>query len=325
MERAEFSVDNGDGWTLDIKRYWRPDRLRPARPALLFIPGYCMNTFILAFHPTGRSLVEFLADDGYDVWTANLRGQGDSIHQGGDRTVSFAAWCDADVPAAIAFVQARSPGLQRKVVLIGCSLGGTVVYGVLARQRYTDRIIAAITIGAPLRWPRLARWARPFVWPAAVGRVRIRGTRTVARTLLPIARRVPSALSIYMSPDHIQLDRADVLTQTVDDPEPGINEALVRWLKDGDLWIGQTNITEQLRWARLPILAAFGNADGIVPTRVARRVAEFAAAGTVTLLEVGDEQIPFAHADMFISDHAEDRVFIPVARWLSNLDGHRGR
>ena len=32
--------------------------------------------------------------------------------------------------------------------------------------------------------------------------------------------------------------------------------------------------------------------------------------------KVGDDHVKFAHADMFVSDYAQEMVFLPVAQWL---------
>ena len=326
MEHQHFFVDNGDDWLLDIKRYISPARRRPGRPPLLFVPGYCMNTFILAFHPSARSLVAYLADAGYEVWTANLRTQGDARTKGTVPLASFSDWCDVDVPTAIDFVLKNSTTGQSELILLGCSLGGTVVYGYLARRPHNHRLRAAVAMGAPLQWPPAPRWTTPLLaWPQLLRWIRLRGTRSIARTLLPIARRVPSILSVYMNTEHIALDRADLLTKTVDDPDPGINEDLVRWIRQRDLFIGPTNVTTALAQVNLPILSIYANGDGIVPPRVARRVVDLMPAGQVTTLEVGDDKIRFAHADMFINHHAESRVFAPLHNWLEAHQGQHPR
>src|SRR5687768_8488912 len=111
------AVDNRDGWKLDIKQYsMKPDpRLRP----ILIIPGYCMNTFILAYHPRGASLVEYLCSQGFEVFTANLRGQGDSERAPhGSRRIGFRELGLVDLPAAIEHTLSQTE--QDRLHLIGC-------------------------------------------------------------------------------------------------------------------------------------------------------------------------------------------------------------
>ena len=275
-----------------------------------------MNTFILAFHPTGRSLVAFLADEGYEVWTANLRTQGDTLGPSGP--ASLQDWCDVDVPAVVEYVLRHTASERKSAVLMGCSLGGSLVYAYVARRPRHHHLCAAVAIGAPLRWPAPPSWARPLLQRRSwLAHVRIRGTRTIARTLLPVVRRLPILISPYMNAEHIDLARGDVLTQTVDDPDPGINADMVGWLEQRDLIVGPTNITLGLKAAKLPLLAIYANRDGIVRPEIAAAVTDFAHPNYLTTIEVGRDDLPFAHADMFINDHAEVEVFTPLAAWLA--------
>ena len=76
------------------------------------------------------------------------------------------------------------------------------------------------------------------------------------------------------------------------------------------------NITQALSRVDLPLLSIFANSDGIVPPEAARSVQRAIGSSDLTLMEVGDDRIPFAHADMFINDHVEAQVFSPMVKWL---------
>jgi hypothetical protein len=75
LQTIEHFVDNGDGWQLSLFQTWDPARLAPGRNPVLIVPGYGMNSFIFSFHPRGLSLEGYLADAGFEVWRADLRGQ----------------------------------------------------------------------------------------------------------------------------------------------------------------------------------------------------------------------------------------------------------
>ena len=47
----------------------------------------------------------------------------------------------------------------------------------------------------------------------------------------------------------------------------------------------------------------------------------FHAVGSVykEVLHVGDERTPFAHADMFVANDAQTRVYEPIADWLARV------
>ncbi len=305
-----------DGWRLELKAYAPINAPAEPRPPILLIPGYCMNTFILGFHPRGTPLIGYLQQAGFEVWSANLRGQGESQRVGGERRISFGQLALRDLPAAIDYVlgQTRAESL----VGIGCSLGGAVIYSYLAHRPQDHRLLSMVGLGAPLRWDDVHPLVKvAFRSPRLAGALPIAKTRAIARRALPIARKVPKVLSIYMNPDHIDLSRVDQLTMTVDDPNRHLNKQIAHWVKNKDLVVEGLNITQGMGAVNLPLLSIFANADGIVPPPAARSVANAIGSSDLTLMQVGDQAIPFAHADMFINDHVEDRVFAPLVAWLN--------
>lgn len=316
MRLTTHDVDNQDGWRLDIKQYVDPEHRNPALPPILIIPGYCMNTFILAFHPRGTSLVEYLTRHGFEVFTANLRGQGDSeLMNGGSRRVGLRELSLVDLPAAVRFTLEQTG--RDNLHLVGCSLGGAIVYAYLAHHPETHRIASVVAMGAPLRWEE----SHPLLKVVFSSRrlasiVNIRGTRGLARRALPIARRIPRLLDLYMNTAQIALEEADQLVQTIDDPHPYLNVQIVNWVRTGELIVAGKNVAEGLRRVNVPLLNVFANADGIVPPGAARSVGSVLGSDEIQHLEVGDDQGWYAHADMFISDQAERTVFEPMARWL---------
>lgn len=322
VERERTWLYNGDGWRLDIKRYWDRARRDPAKRPILIIPGYCMNTFILAHHPRGTSLVQYLAEAGYEVFTANLRGQGDSQRTGVESRVGFREICLVDLPKVVAHVHGVAQASDPTPTAVGCSLGGTYLFGYLAHHPTTHGLGGLIGMGAPLRWTRLHPLLRvAFRSPRLASVVRVSGTRGLAKAALPLARRVPGLLSLYMNTAHIDLSDAATLTQTVDDPHPYLNVQIAHWARGGDLKVAGLDVTRALAQVRLPYLGVYANGDGIVPPEVARSPQGILGSADLTLLEAGDDAVWFAHADMFINDHAEARVFAPMVRWLDARGG----
>lgn len=312
-ERLHFE-DNTEGWLLEIRQFWDPERLEPSRNPIVMIPGYGMNTFILNYHPRGTSMVAYLVARGFEVWTANLRGQGGSRRVGGDRSFGFAELSLVDVPRVIDFVRANTRTKTPKVDAVGCSLGATFLYAYLAHHP-ADVIQNLVAVGGPLRWDEVHPLVKvAFHSPALVGAIPMFGTRELARRVLPIAKRVPKLLSVYMNSELVDLSAAEMLVQTVDDPVPRLNKQIAHWINAKDLVVRGVNVTEALRGRELRTLAILANADGVVPEGTARSIE--GVLSPVEVLRVGDPKNWFAHADLFISDQAQARVFEPLARWL---------
>lgn len=307
------------GWALDVRRYVRPGLGVPRRRPVLLVPGYCMNTTPLGFHPSGLSMIEFLVERGFEVWTSNLRGQGESRSLGGARDVGFRVLALEDLATAIRHVREHTETGTDRVDVVGCSLGGTYIFAYLAHHPETHGVGSVVGIGAPLRWLN----ANPllklvFASPTLTRRLRVSGTRRMAGFVLPlVARRAPRLLSLYMNASIVDLSQPEELIDTVEDPIPKLNSEIARWFKSGDLVVDGLNITTALGEIDRPLLCVVANRDGIVPPDAARSALEVMRAPASTELAVGDDETWFAHADLFISRPAQERVFAPLADWLA--------
>ncbi|MCS6912950.1 MAG: alpha/beta fold hydrolase [Myxococcales bacterium] len=316
MLTERLGATTRDGWRLDLKRTWSAAHLRPGSRPVLIVPGYGMNAFIFGFHPRGTSLERCLAEQGLEVWSVNLRGQGGSCPLRRDAPgPSLRAHAEEDLEAALAAVLQHSRTGAERVDVIGCSLGGSLVYAHLALCP-GHRVGALVAVGAPLRWVGVPRVVRLLASPQLVGALRLGGTRRLAAVGLRLAGRVPGLLSVYMNPRHVDLAAAGQLVQTVEDPAPGTTRDIAQWVRSGDLWLRGINITEAMRRVDRPLLLVVSNRDGIVPEAAALSAAQVWGGPNVQVLRVGDEQDWFAHADLFIADAAPERVFAPMARWL---------
>lgn len=320
-EITHEETPNGDGWALSLRRtvcrapHPSGDE-RPPRPVLI-VPGYGMNSFIFGFHPGGRSLEHHLAWRGFEVWSVDLRGHGRSRSTGG----ALKGWglgelATVDTAAAVAHVLARTATGAAEVDLIGCSLGTAIV---LAHAALGDRarLGSLVAFGGPLRWSRVHPLvAAAFRSPRLAAALPIRGTRRLAGLALPLLLKTP-LLSIYLNPRSSDMTRWREMIATVEDPVQQINGEIARWILDRDLTLAGTNITRAVEGLPNPLLCIVARQDGIVPAETARSPYVHSGAAVKALLEVGDDALPHAHADLFLSREAEARVFEPMARWLA--------
>ncbi len=326
LQTEHHQISTPDGWLLSVRRaLCEPqapgEAARPADgPPLAIVPGYGMNSFIFGFHPTGRSFVEALRDGGSDVWCLDMRGQGESRYTGGGCPLRRLGWGLAelaftDLKCALEHI-ARVTGYER-VDTIGCSLGGSLVYAYAARF-HGERLGRVVAMGAPLLMVRphpalrLASLAGPLL-----GLLPMRGTRRMARYGLPLlARHLPRALSIYMNADIVDTSRAAELCQTVEDPRRRINREVARWIRRGRLVADGMDVARGLRGLQLPCLLVIASGDGIVNPATCRSVTRYLGSEQVSELVVGDVALHVAHADLFVSDIADEQVFQPIISWL---------
>ncbi|MBL8739828.1 MAG: alpha/beta fold hydrolase [Myxococcales bacterium] len=317
MKTLQHFVSNGDGWHLSLYQTWDPDKLRTDRLPVLIVPGYGMNSFIFSYHPRGISLEGFLAEAGLEVWRVDLRAQGESRSIGGGENFGLEDLAATDLSTAIDALLDRTRTGQSSVAVLGASLGGTIMFSHAALIP-KHRIAAMVAIGSPVRWVEIHPAIRlAFGSPTLVGFVRLRGTRQIAHFALPyLLKHTPWVLSLYMNPEHVDPRAVSELVRTVEDPNRYVNKQIARWIRDKDLVLRGTNVSTALANVRSPLLCVVANGDGIVP----RATAEFSyrRIGTHdrTLLEVGSPEMRLAHADMFVSGEAHERVYAPVRDWL---------
>lgn len=317
-----FDVPNGDGWQLRVSRCTDRVALDKRRRPLLIVPGYGMNSHIFGYHPRGPSLMGYLAARGFEVWTADLRAQGEARSAGGSRHYQFDDIACTDLPAVIDEIRRQTASTADRVDLIGCNLGGSYVCIYMALVPGASDVVGSIVaIGTPLRWSALHPVLKLVTRaPWLIGKIPTTGTRRIAPHVLPILAKFPKLIGVYLHPDHVDLSRPAELTRTVEDPSPRVNRQLAAWMRDGDLQIRGVNISEAMRRVDRPLLVVLANADGIVPEATAMSARELFGSRRRDVLRVGTEALRFAHADLFISDHAQELVFEPMARWLIARD-----
>lgn len=309
-------VPNGAGWELAISRWIDPDHFVPGRRPVLVIPGYGMNSFIFGYRPAGPSLLESWVARGFETWTVDFRNQGHARNVGGAVDYHLDDIACTDLKVTIDHVLAHTETGADRVDAVGCSLGGTYLFVHLACIQ-DHRIGSVVAMGAPLRWesihPLLAVAFRS-TWLA--GKLKFKGTRKLANVFFPLLIRLPKLLSIYLHTSHVDCSNPKQLCRTVEDPNPRLNREIALWLKSRDLVVRGVDVTKALQQVDRPLLDVVANADGIVPEDTALSCFHHWGAADKQVLRVGDERLRFAHADLFVSNHAQERVFDPIADWL---------
>ncbi len=318
MEARSHLADNGDGWKLALKQCFDVCKLNKSLNPVVIVPGYGMNAFIFGYHPRGMSLEEYLASRGFEVWSVNLRGQGGSVDlRGAGGEYGFEDVCLTDLPAIIGYVLQKTVTGQPRVDLLGCSLGGTYVYGCCAMNGCA-RVGSIVGLGAPLRWEQVhPALAVAFGSRAVASLLKMKNTRRLAEIGLPIISKFPKLLSIYLHPEIVDLSRASVLAQTVEDPNSTLNVEICDWIKSKDLYIKGVNVTVEMKKVDRPLLVIMANADGIVPPKTALTPLAAVGSRVKEAYTAGSDKIKMAHADCYISDYAQELVFKPLADWLT--------
>ncbi len=115
---------------------------------VLLVHGFGQNRY--AWHLPARSLSNYLARGGFDVFNLDLRGHGRSRHLGARRCGGIDDYVRDDLPAAVEEVQRLSG--KRRVWIVGHSLGGLVAYA--AAPRLDGAVAGLVSLGSPYHLSR---------------------------------------------------------------------------------------------------------------------------------------------------------------------------
>lgn len=116
----------------------------PSRGPVILIHGYAQNRY--TWHNTKRSFVNYLADDGWDVFNVDLRGHGRSRRFGAPFPRTMDDYIKEDLPAFVH--EACELSGHDQAFLIGHSMGGLISYfGGSTKVR--ERVRGITSIGSP--------------------------------------------------------------------------------------------------------------------------------------------------------------------------------
>jgi polyhydroxyalkanoate synthase subunit PhaC len=119
---------------------------------ILLVHGYGQNRY--AWHLPSRSLSNYLARAGFDVFNLDLRGHGRSRYLGARRPAHVSEFVREDIPAALDEVRRLSGG--RSIYYVGHSLGGLVGYA--SAGAANDVLAGIVSLGSPYVFTR-GSWA----------------------------------------------------------------------------------------------------------------------------------------------------------------------
>lgn len=317
----EYVVNNNDGWELSLQKIINNKKYNQSLSPALFIPGYGMNSFIFNYHPNGKSLAQYVADKGFEVWMINFRQMGKSRCYDEKREENYSLLDIAryDLRYTIEFIKENSKAFRRDIHFLSCSLGASI--GFIYFAFYGEKDIRSFTnLGGPLRWIKIHPFIRAaFISSTIMKNLKFKKSRELAKRFLPLISKTP-LLSIYLHSEHIDMSKVEEFTQTVEDPNRFINAEISIWMKKRDLLYEGKNITEEFKKFTKPLLCVIANSDGIVPPETVRFPLTIASSRIKDELIVGNDEIRFAHADLYISSFAQGMFFRPFSEWLYKIE-----
>ena len=297
-----------DGWRLSLGR--RLPRGAPRRTPVLLVHGVAMNRQALDFGVERWSMAAALAEGGLDCFALDLRGHGGSRRappgfHGGWTLDDYLA---LDVPAALDAVAAASG--ERRVLWVGHSQGALL--GLVAAQKYPDRIAGVVALAPPIRLPRGP--AQDRFMP---GLARWRLFRPLAGLVAPLAGwwQPPRAgLAIQLANMERPVYRR-LLMNAIEELPPGVVRHFVSLALEGRLGSldGREDWREGLAGCRQPALFVAAPADGLaLRSGVEEGYARWGGEKSLLVAAAG-----VGHGDLLLGKRAPQELFPAVREWLT--------
>lgn len=313
-------IRTDDGHVVDAWRSWRVDRGGDVerRGAVVLCHGFVQNRG--AFEGRTVSMVRHLRDEGWAVWSVEMRGRACA-----DRAAHcFAEYVEHDAPAVIREVA----GLHPRVAWIGHSMGGLI--GVALDEPARAALAAVVAIGAPLlpahhellRPERLVRLALPLTRRVAASGRPFKGRR-YGKALYALSRLLdhPAAsfpLQVWAPGSMDREDLFHALTETFcDDSFGAFNDLVDLALTRGER-AGRVPVGERLRSLTTPLLVVGADRDGLAPLGATRPLYERAGSACKEFVEVSARTTgaPVGHVDLLIGRRAPTIVWPHVDAFL---------
>lgn len=144
--RIHKDVVMTSGIPLGMVRKRRADGA-PTKGAVVLIHGFAQNRY--TWHTSERSMSAYLADEGWDVFVAELRGHGRSRRFTHLRPRMLDDHVREDFPAFVR--EATTLSGHDRVFLVGHSMGGLLSYAAAATV-LREKVKGIVTVGSPYRF-----------------------------------------------------------------------------------------------------------------------------------------------------------------------------
>lgn len=336
--KTNYKCPTPDGWRLHLVRTqslqdFQPPAGNTRNHPVILCPGlgssgaYCFDL------SPAVSLADYLAERGWDVWTVELRGNGQSdkpsLLAGRSHWWTIDTHVEKDVPALLRFVLHETKCSQAH--FLGHSMGGMILCGVMARvDTTTSKIRSCIAIGSGLfleeSWWRLFEPLMPLsraMWTIPTGGI----LRKYAKIMLG-PYRIPYIDMLYFYPSNVDRRIARIMmTRNFSNISVGVMRQIAtafgpRGLLSSD---GRVVYAEPARLAKVtaPVMFMVGDMDRMCPPSGARKTWEMFGSRDKRFVCMGPPSgfdSHYGHFDALIGKKVNTEVFPLIADFLEHHD-----
>ena len=334
-----------DGWRLALSHYCKGKACSPniKKVPIILCHGLGYNQHFWDLDDS-VNFARTLAEKDYDVWLLSLRGSGQStkpgisilknltdMRKGELKSASFAPsklnwdiddYIKYDIPAALNYVTSYTK--KPRVIWIGHSLGGMIMYGYLGLKP-DPKIQAIVTLGSPLIIPQppnniLQAFAKNNL---LFKTLLIVNTRSGATSIAPFYEYLitPDKVLFYNQRNMDSETIGKVLEFVVEDLPIGVVNQVMDMVRTGIFRSidGTINYTELASQITVPALLCCGKADNLAPPESVRFAYHTISSEDKIFKMFGTangHKNDYGHNDLILGKFAKKEVYPEILRWL---------
>lgn len=350
--RQEF-VETADGWSISIQRFGLGFEFTESdRMPIVLCHGLGYNDTFWTL-TVRTNFARYLYDEGFDVWLVSLRGAGAStkpgmsvlknwVHprEGEYKQVTFRPsqydwsaddYIQYDIPAVIDFIT-KATG-KEKVVWVGHSLGGMIMYAYLATH-HDDRVLSMVSVGTPLTIPQPPNLIlRAFSENERLFKAfLVINTRSGATGVAPFHKFIitPDEVLLYNKHNVTADIIGKVLTDVVEDIPPKVIDQVLNMVRTGSFlsYDKSINYTARINEVTIPLMICSGKADNLAPPETGRYLYDNAGSNDKSFALFGTangDQEDYGHNDLILGKYARYEVYPKIIKWLKAHSIYRNK
>ncbi|XP_021298853.1 uncharacterized protein LOC110427639 isoform X1 [Herrania umbratica] len=246
----------------------------------------------------------------------------------------FDHYLEEDVPAAMEYIRAQTKPNDGKLVAIGHSMGGILLYAMLSRcgsEGREPKLKAVVTLASSLDYTSSKSTLKlllPLADPAQALNVPVVPLGTLLAAAYPLSSRPPYVLAwlnnLISAEDmmHPELLKKLVLNNFCTIPAKLILQLTTAFREKGLCdRSGKFFYRDHLHKSNVPVLAVAGDQDLICPPEAVEETVKLFPENLVTYKVFGDHQGPhYAHYDLVGGRLAVEQVYPCILQFLGHYD-----
>ena len=339
IAKRSIQVITEDDITLTITNKYPKVKNKNLYPVLC-IPGLAETRFVMD-QALGNSFVDYLALNGFDVYMAELRGHGKSLHLKERYNWNVQTFLDFDVPAILHAVQEESG--QRQLLWVGHSMGGMLLLAYLIsaglnkdKNLYDTSILkAGITVGSPVVFDQPSLIALAMLYKSTfLSRLPYIPTDFLSNflSIMRFALESPLTFHFWNWKNMEQNNKILYLKDGIDNIAQGVMRDFMEYVLVGDFCSsdGKINYRENLFLINTPLLVIGGSVDAMASEKsqtalyenISSADKELRIFGTHGYIKREGQVIPmkdrtdYGHVDLTLGLRSKDDVWPYMLNWL---------